>query len=154
QNFMGLQTFNSTRALDFLLSLPDVDPARVGVTGASGGGTQTFILGAIDDRPAVEFPAVMVSTAMQGGCICEDCSYLRMGTGNSELAGLFAPRPHGMSAANDWTKDIERDGLPQLKALYKLLGAPDHVMAKAYLQFGHNYNQVSRELMYNFFNKH
>ncbi|MBI3411790.1 MAG: acetylxylan esterase [Planctomycetes bacterium] len=154
QNFMGLQTFNSTRALDFLLSLPEVDPARVGVTGASGGGTQTFILCAIDDRPAAEFPAVMVSTAMQGGCICENCSYLRVGTGNIELAGLFAPRPLGMSAANDWTKDIERDGLPQLKVLYKMLGAPDNVMAKAYLQFGHNYNQVSRELMYNFFNKH
>ncbi len=154
QNFMGLQTYNSIRALDFLLSLPEVDPARIGVTGASGGGTQTFILGAIDDRPAAAFPAVMVSTAMQGGCICENCSYLRIGTGNIELAGLFAPRPLGMSAANDWTKDIETRGLPDLKALYRLHGVPDNVMAKAYLQFGHNYNQVSRELMYNFFNKH
>src|SRR4029077_1929707 len=104
QSFMGLQTFNSVRALDFLTSLPDVDPARIGVTGASGGGTQTFVLCAIDDRPAAAFPAVMVSTAMQGGCICETCSYLRVGTGNIELAGLFAPKPLGMSAADDWTK--------------------------------------------------
>ena len=96
-NFMGLQTWNSVRSLDFLSSLPDVDPTHIGVTGASGGGTQTFILGAIDDRPAVAFPAVMVSTAMQGGCICENCSYLRVGTGNIELAGLFAPKPLGMS---------------------------------------------------------
>lgn len=154
QNFMGLQTFNSIRALDFLTSLPYVDAKRIGVTGASGGGTQTFILGAIDDRPAAAFPAVMVSTAMQGGCICENCSYLRVGTGNIELAGLFAPRPLGMAAAKDWTEHIETKGLPELKALYALLGAPDNVMGKAYLQFGHNYNQVSRELMYNFFNKH
>lgn len=154
QNFMGLQTFNSIRALDFLISLPDVDPARIGVTGASGGGTQTFILCGIDDRPAAAFPAVMVSTDMQGGCICENCSYLRVGTGNIELAGLFAPRPLGMSGAEDWTREIETKGLPELQALYKMLGAPDNVMAKAYRQFGHNYNQVSRELMYNFFNKH
>ncbi|HEV3085484.1 MAG TPA: acetylxylan esterase, partial [Gemmataceae bacterium] len=154
QSFMGLQTWNSIRALDFLLSLPEVDPQRIGVTGASGGGTQTFILGAIDDRPTVTFPAVMVSTAMQGGCVCENCSDLRVGTGNIELAALFAPRPLGMSGADDWTKEIETKGLPQLKALYRLLGAEDKVMAKAYLQFGHNYNQVSRELMYNWFNKH
>ncbi len=154
QSFLGLQTWNSIRALDFLLGLPDVDPKRIGVTGASGGGTQTFILCAIDDRPAAAFPAVMVSTAMQGGCTCENCSYLRQGTGNIELAGLFAPKPLGMSGANDWTIDIERKGLPELKALYKLYDAEDKVMAKCFPQFLHNYNQVSREVMYNWFNKH
>jgi dienelactone hydrolase len=154
QSFMGLQTWNSVRALDFLTSLPDVDPARIGVTGASGGGTQTFLLCAIDDRPAVAFPAVMVSTGMQGGCICENCSYLRVGTGNVELAALFAPKPLGMSGADDWTKEIETKGLPELKALYRLLGAEDKVMARAHTEFKHNYNQVSRELMYNWFNKH
>jgi hypothetical protein len=154
QNFMGLQTWNSIRALDFLLSLPDVDSARIGVTGASGGGTQTFILCAIDDRPAAAFPAVMVSTAMQGGCICENCSYLRVGTGNIELAGLFAPKPLAMSAANDWTLEIEKKGLPELKQLYKILGAEDKVAAKCWPEFGHNYNQVAREMMYAWFNKH
>jgi dienelactone hydrolase len=154
QSAMGLQTWNSIRALDFLLSLPDVDPKRIGVTGASGGGTQTFMLCAVDDRPAAAFPAVMVSTEMQGGCVCENCSYLRQGTGNIELAGLFAPKPLGMTGADDWTKHIEEKGLPELKALYKLYGAQDKVMAKCLPQFGHNYNQVSREVMYNFFNKH
>jgi hypothetical protein len=77
-----------------------------------------------------------------------------VGTGNIELAGLFAPKPLGMSGANDWTKEIETKGLPQLKELYRLYGAEDNVMAKTYIQFGHNYNQVSRELMYNWFNKH
>lgn len=154
QNFMGLQTWNSLRALDFLAGLPDVDPQRIGVTGASGGGTQTFLLGAIDDRPAAAFPAVMVSTAMQGGCICENCSYLRIGTGNIELAALFAPRPLGLSAADDWTKEIETKGLPQLRELYKTLGAPERIEGKAFLKFGHNYNQVAREMMYGFFNRH
>ncbi|HEV3262661.1 MAG TPA: hypothetical protein VG013_37825 [Gemmataceae bacterium] len=154
QSFMGLQTFNSIRALDFLVGLPDVDPKRVGVTGASGGGTQTFILCAIDDRPAVAFPAVMVSTAMQGGCVCENCSYLRQDTGNIELAALFAPKPLAMTGADDWTKEIETKGLPELKALYKMYGAEDRVMAKCFPQFDHNYNQVSREVMYNWFNKH
>jgi dienelactone hydrolase len=154
QSFMGLQTFNSMRSLDFLTSLPDVDPARIGVTGSSGGGTQTFILCAVDDRPAVAFPAVMVSTAMQGGCICENCCYLRQGTGNVEFAGLFAPKPLGMTGADDWTKEIESKGLPELKALYRLYSAEDRVMGKAFPQFDHNYNQVSREVMYNWFNKH
>jgi dienelactone hydrolase len=154
QNFMGLQTWNSIRALDFLLGLPEIDPARIGVTGASGGGTQTFTLCAVDDRPAAAFPAVMVSTDMQGGCVCENAPFLRQNGGNIELAGLFAPKPLGMSAANDWTRHIERDGLPQLKSLYRLYGAEDNVMAKTFPQFGHNYNQVSREVMYNWFNKH
>jgi dienelactone hydrolase len=154
QSFMGLQTWNSIRALDFLLSLPDVDPMRVGVTGASGGGTQTFILCAVDDRPTVAFPAVMVSTAMQGGCVCENASYLRQGTGNVELAALFAPKPLGMTGAHDWTIDIEKRGLPELKALYKLYDAEDRVMAKCFPQFEHNYNQVSRQVMYNWFNKY
>ncbi|HEX5273188.1 MAG TPA: hypothetical protein VFW33_21980, partial [Gemmataceae bacterium] len=154
QSFMGLQTWNSIRALDFLLGLPEVDAKRVGVTGASGGGTQTFILCAIDDRPTVAFPAVMVSTAMQGGCICENAPYLRLGIGNIDIAAAFAPKPLGMSGAKDWTEEIETKGLPELKALYKLYGAEDKVMAKAHLEFGHNYNQVSREMMYNWFNKH
>jgi dienelactone hydrolase len=156
QNLMGLQTFNSLRALDFLLGLEEVDPKRIGVTGASGGGTQTFILCGIDDRPAVAFPAVMVSVEMQGGCVCENCSYLRIGTGNVEFAGLFAPKPLGMAGAgiNDWTHAIESRGLPELKLLYRLYDRPELVMAKCLVEFEHNYNQVSRELMYNWMNKH
>ncbi len=154
QNFMGLQTWNSIRSLDFLLSLPDVDPKRIGVTGASGGGTQTFLLCGIDDRPSAAFPAVMVSTQMQGGCVCENCSYLRVGTGNIELAGLFAPKPLAMSGADDWTIDIESKGLPELKALYRLYNAEDRVAAHCWPEFKHNYNQHAREMMYNWFNKH
>lgn len=154
QSIMGLQTLDSICALDFLLSLPDVDPNRIGVTGASGGGTQTFLLSAVDPRVTVQFPAVMVSTAMQGGCTCENCSLLRVGTGNIELAGLFAPKPLGMVAADDWTKEIMTKGMPELTRLYELLGAKDNVKATAYLHFPHNYNQPSRAVMYSWFNKH
>lgn len=154
QQAMGLQTINSIRALDFLLSLPEVDSARIGVTGASGGGTQTFVLCALDPRPAVAFPAVMVSTDMQGGCVCENCCYLRIGTNNVAMAAAFAPKPMALSGANDWTINIETKGLPELKQIYGLYGQPDLVHARAYPQFGHNYNQVAREMMYAWFNKH
>jgi len=153
ENMMGLQTYNSIRVLDWFSELPEVDPKRIAVTGASGGGTQTFILCAIDPRPAVAFPAVMVSTAMQGGCTCENACYLRVGTGNIEIAALIAPRPLGMTAANDWTKEIETKGLPELKQHYRMLGVEDLVMAK-YFSFPHNYNYVSRAVMYEWLNKH
>ena len=151
---MGLQTWNCLRAFDFLSGLPDVDAKRVGVTGASGGGTQTFILGAIDPRPAALFPAVMVSEGMQGGCVCENCSHLRVLGGNVEIAALSAPRPLGMTGADDWSREIETKGLPQLKELYKLYGKEDLVTAKSWPQFPHNFNTPAREMMENFFRKH
>lgn len=154
QNMMGLQTYNSIRALDWLMSLPEVDTRRIGVTGASGGGTQTFILCAIDPRPTVAFPAVMVSTAMQGGCTCENACYLRIGTGNVEIAALIGPRPLGLTAADDWTRELETKGLPALKTHYAMLGVPDKVMAKSLVHFKHNYNYVSRAAMYAWFNQH
>ena len=154
QNKLGLQTWNSIRALDFLTSLPDVDPERIGVTGASGGGTQTFMLCAVDPRPAAAFPAVMVSTAMQGGCVCENASYLRQGINNITLAALFAPKPLAMSGADDWTIDIETKGLPELKQVYSFYGKAGLVSATCYPQFKHNYNQVAREMMFDWFNEH
>lgn len=153
QSAMGLQTWNSVRSLDFLESLPDVDPKRLGMTGASGGGTQTFMLAAIDDRLAAAFPAVMVSTAMQGGCVCENCSLLRVNTGNVEIAGLFAPKPMAFSAANDWTKEFMTKGLPELKQLYKLIGDERDVTARAWLEYGHQYNIHARQFMYAFFSR-
>ena len=154
QNIMGLHTLGSIRALDWLETLPEVDKSRLAITGASGGATQSFILAAIDDRIAVSFPAVMVSTAMQGGCPCENACYLRVGTGNIEIAALFAPKPQGLTAARDWTSEMETKGFPQLQQLYGLYDAEQYVALFAHLQFGHNYNFVSRNDMYRFMNEH
>ncbi len=154
QSIMGLQTLNAVRSLDFVLNLPEVDADRIAVTGASGGGTQTFILGAIDPRVTLSFPAVMVSTAMQGGCTCENASLLRVNTGNIEFAGLFAPKPQGMTTANDWTKEMSAKGFPELKELYKFLGAPNNVMLHRGEHYPHNYNAVSRSAFYTWVNKH
>lgn len=151
---LPLQTWNSVRALDFILSLPFVDQKRVGCTGASGGGTQTLLISAIDDRITAAFPCVMVSTKMQGGCVCENSPYLRIGQGNIDIAAAIAPRPLGMTAADDWTKDLATKGFPELKQLYTMLGVPDRVEAHFNTQFPHNYNAVSRAQMYHFFNKH
>jgi len=154
QSVMALQTWDSIRALDFLLGLPDVDSSRIAVTGASGGGSQTFVLCGLDERPTVAFPAVMVSTAMQGGCTCENACLLRVDTGNVEIAALFAPKPLGMTAANDWTKEMPTKGFPELQQHFAMLGASNNVMLKPLLHFGHNYNYVSRAAMYAWFNRH
>jgi dienelactone hydrolase len=154
QSILGVQAWNCVRALDFLAGLPDVDPARIGVTGSSGGGTQTILTCAIDPRPVVAFPQGMVSISMQGGCTCENACYLRIGTGNVELAALFAPKPQGMTAANDWTKEMMTKGFPELEKLYALLGAKGSVLCKNHVHFPHNYNYVARAAMYALFNRH
>ena len=154
QSIMGLQTLNAVRSLDFVLSLPEVDPERTAITGASGGGTQTMLLAAIDPRVKLSFPAVMVSTAMQGGCTCENSSLLRVNTGNIEFAALFAPKPQGMTTAADWTKEMSTKGFPELKQLYTTLGAADKVMLQRGEHFPHNYNAVSRSAFYTWLNRH
>ena len=154
QSVMGLHTWNAVRGLDFLLSLPEVDPERTAVTGSSGGGTQTMMLAAIDDRIKLSFPVVMVSTAMQGGCSCENASLLRLNTGNVEFAALCAPRPQGMNTANDWTKEMASKGFPELQALYGLYGKKDNVFLERGEHFPHNYNAVTRSAFYTFLNKH
>jgi dienelactone hydrolase len=154
QSIFGLQTFNSLRVLDFLTALDGVDPKRILVTGASGGGTQTMMLAAIDDRVAASFPCVMVSTGMQGGCPCENASVLRIGQGNIDIAAAAAPRPQGLTAADDWTRELKTKGWPDLERLYALLSAPGAVEAHFDIRFPHNYNEVARNHMYAFANRH
>ncbi len=153
-SLMALQTWDSIRALDFISSLPDVDTERIACTGASGGGTQTFILSAIDDRVQVSAPIVMVSQDMQGGCSCENAAGLRHGTDNSEIAALFAPKPQVIvSCTQDWTKEFLTKGFPEVQATYRLFDQTDLVQSDTY-DYPHNYNQTSRERVYAFFANH
>jgi dienelactone hydrolase len=148
QGLFGIQTWNSLRAIDFIAALPDVDPKRIGCTGASGGGTQTFILTAIDDRIACSVPVNMVAAEFQGGCSCENAPFLRLGLNNVEIAAMTAPRPLLVIAATgDWTKNVPTLEGPALKKTFDTLGAGDKFRA---VQFDapHNYNQDSREAMY------
>ena len=144
----GLQLWNAIRALDFLESLPYVRRDRIGVTGESGGGTQTFLLAAVDDRVAVAAPVNMISLHMQGGCLCENPPALRLDTTNVEIAATIAPRPMLMiSATGDWTKNTLEREYPAVRAIYSLLDAPDRVHAVR-IDADHNYNRESREAMY------
>jgi dienelactone hydrolase len=154
QTIFGLQTWNSIRALDFISSLPDVDPARIGVTGASGGGTQTMVLAAVDSRIAASFPAVMVSESMQGGCTCENAPNLRISQGNIDIAAAAAPAALGLIAADDWTSELETKGHPDLRSLYMRLGLEARYEAHFHTQFSHNYNAVNRKHLYHFVNRH
>ena len=154
QNPMGLHTYNSIRALDFLSSLPDVDPGRIAVTGGSGGGTQTFMLCAVDERPLVSVPVVIVSTTRQGGCTCENISGFHICAYNLEITALHAPKPLLLISADDATRTMPERGFPELKQHYGLLGAAQNVSHVALLQYPHNYNYVSRAAMYNWLNRH
>ena len=144
----GLQLWNSIRSVDFLQSLPDVDRDRIGCTGASGGGTQTFLLAAVDDRVKVAAPVNMISLHMQGGCLCENEPGLRRDTDNVELAATIAPRPLLMvSATGDWTNETLQLEYPAMRRFYALFGAEERLHA---VQFDapHNYNRDSREAVY------
>ena len=150
---MGLQLWNSIRGVDFLESLPDVDSKRIGCTGASGGGTQTFMLTAVDDRIKVSAPVNMVSAHMQGGCNCENQSHLRLDINNIEIAALMAPRPMFLvSATGDWTCNTPFLEFPALRAIYELYGQAEKV-ATAQVDAGHNYNRESREHVYFWFSR-
>jgi len=150
-NVLGLQLWNSIRGLDFLESLPDVDPDRLLMTGASGGGTQTFLATAVDERVKVSVPVNMVSAHMQGGSNCENAPNLRLDTFNVEFAAMAAPRPLLLVAATgDWTKNNPTVEFPAVESIYKLFGAAGNVAVQQF-NYGHNYNRDSREAMYAFF---
>ncbi|MBS4202123.1 acetylxylan esterase [Bacillus sp. FJAT-49732] len=154
-SLLGLQLWNSIRSIDFLQSLPDVDPEKIGCTGASGGATQTFLLGAIDGRLKVAAPVSMISSHMQGGCKCENAPYLRMeGMTNVEFAAMFAPRPMLMTGnTGDWTNDIPNLEFPYIQSIYRLFDSVEKT-EYFYIKADHNFNKATRETVYNWFRFH
>jgi len=151
---LGLQLWNSIRVVDFLESLPDVEARRIAATGASGGGTQTFLLTAVDDRVKYSAPVNMISAIMQGGSPCENAPNLRVGAHNMEFGALMAPRPLLLiSATGDWTRNTPLEEFPAIRAIYDLYGQAENVQS-IQIDAPHNYNQQSREAMYRFFGKH
>lgn len=150
---LALQMWDAERALDFLASLPDVDPTRIGATGASGGGTQTFLLSAVDDRIAFSSPVNMISDFMQGGDPCENAPGLRFDTSNVEIAAMFAPKPMlVVSDTTDWTRHVPTEEFPAIQRIYALYGKENRTEVVQF-EAVHNYNQQSREAVYTFFNK-
>ena len=151
---LGLQLWNSIRVVDYLASLPDVDAGRIGVTGASGGATQGFLLAAVDDRIGYTAPVNMVSFLMQGGSPCENAPLLRIDTHNVELAAAFAPKPQLLvSATGDWTVNTPAEEFPAVQSIYRLLDAEANVEWRRF-DSPHNYHRDSREAVYGFFGRH
>ena len=150
---LGLQLWDSIRSLDFLASLDDVDQKRLGIAGASGGGTQAFLLTAVDDRVQFASPVNMVSAIMQGGDLCENAPGLRINSSNVEIAALFAPKPMLLvSATGDWTRNVPKEEFPAIRGINSLYGKRDQVDV-VQIEAEHNFNQLSREAVYRFFAK-
>ena len=156
---LTMQLWNNMRALDYLLSLEDADPQRVAVTGASGGGTQTLLLTALDERVTVSVPVAMVSSYMYGGCMCESGLPIHRSndhfTNNVEITALAAPRPLLLvSDGGDWTVNTPQVEYPFIQQIYQLYDAKDQVANVHFSDEGHDYGPNKREAMYRFLAEH
>ncbi len=153
-NGLGVQLWNNIRALDLLCSLPYVDADRIGMTGASGGGSQTLFLSLLDERIRAAAPINMISLHMQGGCQCENAEGLRRNTDNTEMCAMIAPRPLFLAGSTgDWTRWLETDELPGVLEAYRQYDA-ENMVEHFYQDAPHQYNEKTRHRVYSFFARH
>ena len=155
---LTLQTWNSIRVVDYLTDLSGVDPKRVGVTGASGGGTQTFFLTFLDDRVKVSAPVVIVYpwSPLTNGCVCEGVGSSIMqdpDTNAIELSASAVPRPQLLISVGgeDPTHNFPSVGFPFIQKIYALHGCEDRVENVHFESEGHDYGPSKRRAAYAFF---
>src|SRR5207245_300928 len=97
QTLLGMQVYDNRRAVDYLLTRPEVDGSRLGITGASGGGNQSMYAGALDERFAAVVPVCSVGTFQAylraGCCVCEVLPGALRFEEEGDVLALVAPRP-------------------------------------------------------------
>jgi hypothetical protein len=153
----GVMLNNNMGALSLLCSRDDVDPARIGVTGASGGAQQTMYLMATDDRIAAAAPVCMICDFNQilaedwAHCGCNHAPGIAAIADQPTMCAVFAPKPvFYISVTGDWTHAFPTDNLPGLEAIYALEGAPKAIESKQF-NAGHGYDAAMRARVYQFF---
>jgi dienelactone hydrolase len=158
-NVLALQTWNSLKALDFLCGLPDVDAARIGATGASGGGTQTLYLALLDDRVKASAPVVILYpwSPPDGCCRCEGGLPIMRESGSNcfEFAAAIAPRPQlVVSVGHDPTHDFPEVGYPFIRRAYAACGAAGDVESVLLPKEQHDFGPSKRAAVYLFLARH